>query len=101
MAKKPPPPEKPDYRVKILRFILLALVLALGFNLTVSQYGFLNMFELKKQNAELKAEEIKYNTQLVDLEIKKNRLLNDTLYLEKLARTKLQLCRPGETATEY
>lgn len=94
-------PTKPDYRVKILRFLLLALFLAIGFKLTVGQYGFLNMMDLHKQIQALKAEEIKYNAQLVDLELKKQRLMSDPLYIENLSRKNFQLRRPGETIIEY
>lgn len=92
---------KPDYRVKIVRFILLAILLALGYNLTVSQYGFLNMIDLKKQTDALRAEEMNYNTQLIDLEIKRDRLQNDSLYIEKVARKQFQLGKPGEKTIEF
>ena len=94
-------PTKPDYRVKILRFLLLATFLAFAFKLTVGKYGFLNMMDLHKQIVELKAEEMQYNVKLVDLELKKSRLLRDSLYIEKLARKNYQLRRPGETVIEY
>ena len=92
---------KSDYRVKIIRFVLLAFFLALCFNLTVGQYGFINMFELKKQINALKSEELKYNVEMVDLEIKRDRLKTDSLYIEKLARKQYQLGRPGETVIEF
>lgn len=95
--------EKPksDFRVYLIRFVLLAIILALGYNLTVSQYGFLNMIELRKQINVLKTEEIQYNTQLVDLELKRDRLLNDSLYLEGIARKQYQLGKPGEKTIEF
>ena len=92
---------KANYRVKIIRFVLLAVFLAIGYNLAVSQYGFLNMMELKEQIDELQAEELRYNVQLVDLEIKRSRLRSDSLYIEKLARKHYQLSRPGETVIEF
>ncbi len=92
---------KPGYRVKVLRFILLAIFLAVGFKLFVGEYGFLNMMELKKQITELKAEELKLSAQVADLELKRDRLLNDSLYIEKVARKNFQLKRPGETIIEF
>ena len=89
------------YRVVILRFILLAFFLAIGFKLTVGEYGFLNMVELRKQITELKAEELKLTAQVVDLELKRDRLISDSLYIEKIARKNFQLKRPGETVIEF
>ena len=82
-------------------FVLLAFILLLGFNLTMGQYGFLNMMELKAQITELDREEVRLNTDLVDLEYKQFRLKNDTLFIEKLARKNFQLSRPGEHVIEY
>lgn len=95
--------EKPTskYRVLILRFILLAFFLTIGFKLTVGEYGFLNMIELRKQITELKSEELKLAAQVVDLELKRDRLLTDSLYIEKIARRNFQLKRPGETVIEF
>ncbi len=89
------------YRVVILRFILLAFFLAIGFKLTVGEYGFLNMIELRKQITELKAEELKLCAQVADLELKRDRLQTDSLYIEKVARKNFQLKRPGETVIEF
>ena len=82
-------------------FVLLAFILLLGFNLTMGQYGFLNMMELKAQITELDREEVRLNTDHVDLEYKQFRLKNDTLFIEKLARKNFQLSRPGEHVIEY
>ena len=92
---------EPGYRVVVLRFLLLVLFLAIGFKLTVGEYGFLNMMELKKQITELKAEELKLCAQAVDLELKRDRLQSDSLYIEKLARKNFRLQRPGETIIEF
>ena len=92
---------KSNYRVIILRFLLLALFLSLCFKLTVGEYGFLNMLELRKQIAEAKTEELKLTAQVIDLELKRDRLVNDSLYIEKVARKNFQLRRPGETVIEF
>ncbi|GEM_PF-3253756 len=89
------------YRIVVLRFILLAIFLAIGFRLTVGEYGFLNMIELRKQITELKAEELKLTAEVVDLELKRDRLRSDPLYIEKVARKNFQLKRPGETVIEF
>lgn len=91
----------PHIRGRIIMFVLLAFILLLGFNLTMGQYGFLNMMELKAQITELDREEVRLNTDLVDLEYKQFRLKNDTLFIEKLARKNFQLSRPGEHVIEY
>ncbi len=99
-------PIKEDHRWRRLRarivvFVMLAIMLLLSYNLTVGQYGFINMMELQAQINELQAEELKLNTELVDLEIKRNRLQSDTLFIEKYARKNYQLSRPGERVIEY
>ena len=91
----------PHIRGRIIMFVLLAFILLLGFNLTMGQYGFLNMMELKAQITELDREEVRLNTDLVDLEYKRFCLKNDTLFIEKLARKNFQLSRPGEHVIEY
>lgn len=88
-------------RTRIFMFILLSLSLLLCYHLTVGQYGFLNMMELRAQITELDREEVRLNTDLVDLEYKRYRLHSDTLFIEKLARKNFQLSRPGERVIEY
>ena len=44
---------------------------------------------------------MKLTAQVVDLEIKRDRLLSDSLYIEKIARKNFQLKRPGETVIEF
>ncbi len=88
-------------RNRFIVFVLLSLILLLCYHLTVGQYGFLNMMELRAQIHELDREEVRLNTDLVDLEYRRFRLHNDTLYIEKLARKNFQLSRPGERVIEY
>ncbi len=83
-------------RARVITFLMLAVILLLSYHLTVGQYGFINMMELEDQIADLKAEELKLNTELVDLEVKRDRLKTDSLYIEKLARQNYHLSRPGE-----
>lgn len=91
----------PRIRSRIITFFLLSLILLLSYHLTMGQYGFLNMMELQAQITDLDREEVRLNTDLVDLEYKRFRLQYDTLYIEKLARKNLQLSRPGEKVIEY
>lgn len=87
-------------RLRVLIFLVLTLFLALGYNLMMGRYGFVNMMEVQGQISELEAEEIKLAAELIDLELKRDRLLNDSLYIEHLARKQYQLSRPGETIIE-
>lgn len=88
-------------RGKIVLFVLVAVLLALGYNLAMGKYGFVNMLEIEQQISDLKEKEVKLNAELVDLEIKRERLQRDTLFIEKLARERYQLRRPDETVIEY
>jgi len=91
----------PRVRGKIVLFFLVAIFLALGYNLAMGKYGFVNMLQIEQQIANLKTQEVKLNAELVDLEVKRERLKSDTLYIEKLARERYQLRRQDETVIEY
>jgi cell division protein FtsB len=88
-------------RGRIVLFVLVAILLALGYNLAMGKYGFVNLLEIEQQITELEAREVKLNAEMVDLEVKRERLVNDTLYIEKLARERYQLRRLDETVIEY
>lgn len=91
----------PKIRARIAVFLMLALMLLLGYHLVMGPYGFLNMMELQAQIQELDREEVRLNTELVDLEYKRYRLNYDSLYIEQLARQSYHLSRPGERVVEY
>jgi len=101
MARRKQEDRWPRVRGKIVLFVLVAVLLALGYNLAMGKYGFVNMQQLEDQISDLKSKELRLNAELVDLEVKRERLKTDTLYIEKLARERYQLRRLDETVIEY
>lgn len=91
----------PDLRSRVIRFLLLVLVIAIGYSLTAGSYGFLSIIDTKEQIARLDYEEKMYRAKLVDLQLTKERLESDSLYLESLARKHYRLGHPGETIIEF
>jgi cell division protein FtsB len=73
----------------------------MGYSLTAGNYGFMAIVDAHRDLAELEEQEKLYTATLVDLEITLKRLESDSLYLEKLAREKYHLGRPGETVIEF
>ncbi len=91
----------PNLRLRAIRFFVLVLFLAIGYSLTAGSYGFLSIVETRQQIAKLDYEEKAYRAKLIDLKLTRERLLNDSLYLESLARKQFHLGRPGETIIEF
>jgi len=59
-------------------------------------YGIIHYQHLRNKQAKLKAEQRELVAEMVDLEQEINRLQDDTLYIEKIAREKYGFARKGE-----
>lgn len=93
--------EIPELRQRALRFLALVFVLAIGYSLTAGNYGFLSIMETREQIVRLEYDEKMYRARLVDLELTRDRLTSDSLYLESLARKKYRMGRQNETIIEF
>jgi cell division protein FtsB len=90
-----------DFKGKAIKFLIVVLLLALGYNLSAGSYGFLGIISTKREIARLQQEEKRLVAELVDLEITLSRLQSDTLYLEGLARRNFQYGRRNETVIQF
>ena len=77
---------------KMIAFLALGLVI-LG---VIFIPGYLKIRSLLHDNRELEAQIAKTRQENQDLELERERLLNDPLYLEEVARKKLGVVRKGE-----
>jgi cell division protein FtsB len=89
------------WRGRAARFLVLVLILALGYSLFAGQYGFLEIINAKSRIAALDDQEQELTVKLVDLELMINRLETDSLLLEKRARRLYRLARPDEIIIEF
>ena len=75
------------------------LLLAFGFvayRFFAGPYGFLEIHKLWKEKNSLEEQSKALQAELIDMEIKKQRLTDDAFYLEKQARERLGMVREGE-----
>lgn len=86
---KPPHKRKRVVVWSIAGFVLLTLVLG--------NYGFFQIMRLERQKAELKQEIERLKSEHEELMRSKEMLKNDLAYIEKIAREKYRMVKPGET----
>jgi|GEM_PF-80881 len=75
------------------------LLLAFGFvayRFFAGPYGFLEIHKLWSEKKNLEEEAKALQAELIDMEIKKQRLTDDAFYLEKQARERLGMVKEGE-----
>ena len=81
---------------KFIRGILFIIAITLSIVFIFVDHGLLQLYKLKKERSEIQ----KYISQLREtreqLISEKNRLENDLEYIEKLAREKYRMAKPGE-----
>jgi cell division protein FtsB len=85
----------------IKRFLFLLLAVFVVYSFFSGPYGFLRIFSLLKEKKEIKLETKKLEAQIMDMEIRKEKLKNDTLYLEKEAREKLGMAKQDEKIYKF
>ncbi len=77
----------------ILFFIVFAFLL---YRFSAGPFGFFQIHTLREEKKNLEHESKLLKAEIIDLEIEKKRLSDDTFYLEKQARERLGLIKPGE-----
>jgi len=85
----------------IRKFLLLLVIVFLVYSFFSGPYGFLRLFSLFKEKKELMLEAKKLEAQITDMEERKEKLTNDSLYLEKEAREKLGMARKDEKVYKF
>ena len=81
---------------KFIRGVLFLIALSLLVVFVFGDHGLFQLYKLKKERAEIQKHisQLRENREILITE--KNRLENDLEYIEKLAREKYRMAKPGE-----
>ena len=79
-----------------LRGVILLFVAALLIIFVFGDHGLFQLYKLKKERAEIQLYISQLRRDRETLNNEKNRLENDFKYIEKLAREKYRMAKPGE-----
>jgi len=79
-----------------LRGVILLFVAALLIIFVFGDHGLFQLYKLKKERAEIQLYISQLRKNQETLSNEKNRLENDFKYIEKLAREKYRMAKPGE-----
>ena len=85
----------------IKRFLFLLLAVFVVYSFLSGPYGFLRLVSLFKEKQEVKLEIKELEAEIMDMEQRKERLENDSFYLEKEAREKLGMARKDEKIYKF
>jgi cell division protein FtsB len=89
--------ERSARRKKKIKGILLLLVFAfIAYRFFAGPYGFIQIHSLLQEKKNLEKESRMLQAEIIDLDIEKKRLTEDDFYLEKQARERLKMIKPGE-----
>ena len=89
-------------RKKIIkRFLLLFVAVFVVYSFFSGPYGTLRLLSVLKEKKEVKIEIKELEAQIRDMEQRKERLENDSFYLEKEAREKLGMARKDEKIYKF
>ena len=81
---------------KFIRGILFLIATTLLIVFVFGDHGLFQLYKLKKERAEIQNHILKLRQNKEVLITEKNRLENDLDYIEKLAREKYRMAKPGE-----
>ncbi len=81
-------------KIKVILSFLIFVFLVYRF--CAGPYGFFQIHSLQEEKRSLEHESKLLKAEIIDLEIEKQRLSQDPFYLEKQARERLGLIKPGE-----
>ena len=81
---------------RFLRGVILLFVAALLIIFVFGDHGLFQLYKLKKERAEIQLYISQLRKNQETLSNEKNRLENDFKYIEKLAREKYRMAKPGE-----
>lgn len=84
------------YRQYLIRTGVFMIVVISLYSFLGGEFGFLNLLRLERNRSRLEMERRELTVEIVDLETRHNRLLSDSLFIQKLAREKYGLARDGE-----
>ena len=81
---------------KFIRGILFLIAMSLSIVFIFGDHGLLQLYKIKKERAEIQNHISKLRQNREVLIAEKNRLENDLNYIEKLARERYRMAKPGE-----
>ena len=81
---------------KIVRSSLILIGIVLIFIFIFGDHGLFQLYTLKKEQKNIQKKILKFREERQLLIEEKNRLENDLKYIEKLAREKYRMAKPGE-----
>ena len=81
---------------QFIRGIILLLCITLLIIFIFGDHGLLQLYKLKRDRAKVQAQISQLRKERERVMVEKNRLENDIQYLEKLARERYRMVKPGE-----
>ena len=81
---------------QFIRGIILLLCITLLIIFIFGDHGLLQLYKLKRNRAKVQAQIAQLRKEREGVMVEKNRLENDIQYLEKLARERYRMVKPGE-----
>jgi cell division protein FtsB len=84
-----------------IRWALIAIALFVLYQVLAGPRGLLKLAELRSQRSGIAQQVDSLEARKAELLREKQRLMTDTLYLEKLARKELGMARPGERVYRF
>ncbi len=78
------------------KLVLAGLLIVFTIPVVFGDYGLLRIIELRRERRQLEEKIAHYKMKVRLLEIKKQKLLNDPFTIEKIARERCGLYKPGE-----
>ncbi len=81
---------------QFIRGIIFLLCITLLIIFIFGDHGLLQLYKLKRDRAKVQAQIAQLRKEREGVMVEKNRLENDIQYLEKLARERYRMVKPGE-----
>ena len=99
--KRKPKPRRVQQQVaatqkQFIRGIILLLCITLLILFIFGDHGLLQLYKLKRDRAKVQTQIAQLRKERERVMVEKNRLENDIQYLEKLARERYRMVKPGE-----
>ena len=99
--KRKPKPRRVQQQVaatqkQFIRGIIFLLCITLLILFIFGDHGLLQLYKLKRDRAKVQAQIAQLRKERERVMVEKNRLENDIQYLEKLARERYRMVKPGE-----
>ena len=81
---------------QFIRGVIFLLCITLTIIFIFGDHGLFQLYKLKRERAKVQAQIAQLRKERERVMVEKNRLENDIQYLEKLARERYRMVRPGE-----